>query len=213
MIRANTIGDAQTLIVNNIMKNGIHVIIDGVDTLESEEPLVVVVQEPISKHMKAFWSPYSDNYLEQYAQQFLNYLSDLSFEYTYGERIYNYPITGGVKNQVNDYIIPELKRDNNSRRAILHLWNVEFDTESSNVPCLQTIQYLIRNNTLYTVASFRSNDMLLAWGCNVYGITMLSKHIADELGVKLGDITTISTSAHIYIKRDVNILQKVIKYL
>lgn len=213
MIRANTIGDAQTLIVNNIIKNGIHVIIDGVDTLESEEPLVVVVQKPISKHMKAFWSPYSDNYLEQYAQQFLNYLSDLSFEYTYGERIYNYPITGGVKNQVNDYIIPELKRDNSSRRAILHLWNVEFDTESSNVPCLQTIQYLIRNNTLYTVASFRSNDMLLAWGCNVYGITMLSKHIADELGVKLGDITTISTSAHIYIKRDVNILQKVIKYL
>jgi thymidylate synthase len=55
---------------------------------------------------------------------------------------------------------------------------------------------------------FRSHDMLSAYGANVYGLAHMQKLICDEINelsinkITIGTLTTISSSAHIYWKRD-----------
>jgi thymidylate synthase len=75
---------------------------------------------------------------------------------------------------------------------------------------MQTVQFLIRNNRLNCVATFRSNDMLMAWGANAYGLSELMQVVADGTYVDVGFLETYSISAHIYYNRDSTTLDKVL---
>lgn len=46
--------------------------------------------------------------------------------------------------------------------------------------------------------------MLSAWGANAYGLAHLMKYVCDQIDqpITIGTLTTISSSAHIYWKRD-----------
>jgi thymidylate synthase len=54
---------------------------------------------------------------------------------------------------------------------------------------------------------FRSNDILTAFGANVYGLTDLQKYIADSIGLPVGKYTHIALVPHIYNKRDAPYLE------
>jgi thymidylate synthase len=49
-------------------------------------------------------------------------------------------------------------------------------------------------------AFFRSHDLAQAWPSNIYGLAKLLEYVANEVGIEVGSITTISASAHIYKK-------------
>lgn len=125
--------------------------------------------------------------------------------------------------QIGNSIINRLFDSIESRRAIAITWCPELDIGSGEPPCLQLIQCVVRDQILHMVCYFRSNDMLSAWGANAYGLAHLMKYICDMLNVQIyneymstglsdsecrgmcvnyGTLTTISTSAHIYWKRD-----------
>ncbi|HOI59879.1 MAG TPA: thymidylate synthase [Candidatus Pacearchaeota archaeon] len=126
-------------------------------------------------------------------------------EYTYGSRLRNH---NGI-NQIK-CIIEELKKENYSRRAIAFTWNVEKDCNNVKPPCLDLVQALIQNNTLYVSAYFRSNDMFKAWPQNAYGLLKIQKEIAEALNLKIGKLIITSCSAHIY-ERDYLDAQKIIE--
>lgn len=129
--------------------------------------------------------------LERYAQtEILSPKNNLGFDYTYGERL----------GEQIEQVIGKLKEEPNSRRAIATPWLRTHDIAMKHPPCLIVLDFLIRGEALHLTAFFRSHDIKQAWPANVYGLGQLLKHVADEVGVEVGSLTTVSVSAHIYLE-------------
>ena len=121
------------------------------------------------------------------------YLDDDGFIYTYSERLQNY-------NDINqlDVIINRLNKNINSNRAIAVTYNPMVDMNRQDIPCLQLIQALVRNNKLILSVYFRSNDLYGAFPSNMMFLTYLGMKIANELGVQFDYIDYHCSSLHIY---------------
>ncbi len=44
----------------------------------------------------------------------------------------------------------------------------------------------------------RSNDLFFGWPANIYQVSILQKFVAERIGCELGNIQTVSVSAHIF---------------
>jgi thymidylate synthase len=99
-----------------------------------------------------------------------------------------------------DFIKKTLKRDPQSRRAILSLQPAEnvLRTMTQDQPCLTTIQFIIREEKLHCIATMRSNDIIWGLCYDAYFVTMLQELLATELGVSLGWYQHVANSIHIY---------------
>lgn len=118
--------------------------------------------------------------------------------YTYGERMLDFDGTG-KHNQIQ-YVIDKLKKNANSRRAVVVLWDPKRDgTKIDHPPCMDMLAFNLRGGKLNCTSVFRSNDMLRAWPANAFGITRLVEFVAAEVGCEVGTLTTMSISAHIYL--------------
>jgi thymidylate synthase len=98
----------------------------------------------------------------------------------------------------------KLKSFPENKGAIAILWEPIIDNfglrEIWRTPCLVLIQAVIRDKKLFLTAYFRSNDMYGGWFLNAFGLLAFQKELAGMIGkdIKLGPLTTISHSAHIY---------------
>lgn len=117
------------------------------------------------------------------------------YYYNYGARAFNFNGT----NQIDDYIIPMLKSNCSSKRAVVVFYNPKEDShlERKDTPGMIMIDFKIRNGKLDVTSIIRSNNMLYGWPANVYQSFLLQEYISQELKVKPGKITTFSTSAHL----------------
>ena len=116
-----------------------------------------------------------------------------SFIYTYSERLQNYQ----GRNQLID-IVERLKQDMGSNRAVAVTFNPFVDNERDDIPCLQLIQALVRDDKLILSVYFRSNDLYGAFPSNMMFLTYLGMKIANELDVKFDYIDYHCSSLHIY---------------
>lgn len=98
-----------------------------------------------------------------------------------------------------DYVVDELRRDPDSRRAIMHL-RVPADSIDAklDVPCTLALQFFIRDNKLHQIAMMRSSDIIFGIAYDVPAFTMFQEILANELGVAVGSYTHMSNSLHIY---------------
>ncbi|KYK26836.1 hypothetical protein AYK26_04590 [Euryarchaeota archaeon SM23-78] len=135
--------------------------------------------------------------LEELEDVFFKKQASSVYYYTYGARIFNYANT---KNQVDDYIVPLLKKNPSTRRAIVVLYHPTIDSRLSikEVPGLTSIYFKILDNKLTITTVIRSNDMFIGWPANIYQVYLLQKYVGKELGLETGSITTISHSAHVF---------------
>jgi thymidylate synthase len=148
--------------------------------------------------------PCSREFIQEYISQILDDAPNLEgVKYTYGQRLRSWFGRDQIE-QVIDILI----RDLNSTRAVMSLWDAK-DNETNNPPCLNHIWLRVVENKLTMTATFRSNDMFSAWPANAMGLRALQKHIFDEIKcsknvtcnvstLQLGELITISQSAHIY---------------
>ena len=120
-------------------------------------------------------------------------LDENSFIYTYSERLQNYQ----GRNQLID-IVERLKQDMGSNRAVAVTFNPFIDNERADIPCLQLIQALVRDDKLILSVYFRSNDLYGAFPSNMMFLTYLGMKIADELGVEFDYIDYHCSSLHVY---------------
>ena len=165
---------------------------DGIIVTEIRNPTDKVEKNPL----------YGQAFIDEYKKQFLN-PDARGFEYTYGQRLLDYEDNEGYfrVNQI-DYIIRELKRDKNSRRAQAITWNVFFDADEDveDVPCLQLVRCVIIHGRLHMEVVFRSHDMLKGYYPNVLGLSYLMDYIVKEIGgVTKGYLRVVSMSPHIYL--------------
>ena len=121
------------------------------------------------------------------------YLDDDGFIYTYSERLQNYQ----GRNQLKD-IINRLKQDIGTNRAVAVTFNPFIDNERDDIPCLQLIQALVRNDKLILSVYFRSNDLYGAFPSNMMFLTYLGMKISNELKVEFDYIDYHCSSLHIY---------------
>lgn len=177
---------------------------DGEITWESLEPISVEISEPLTDmiHCK---SSFQQQRCDEYAKQLIQGWS--GFDYTYHERLFDYPANGRRINQIYR-IISKLQTYSETRRAVAITWEPDRDTNEVNVPCLQLLQYLIRDDRLDCFSLFRSNDILSAFGPNAYGLVNLQSYIATQVGVPIGTYTHIVTVPHLYPTRDRSELER-----
>lgn len=163
--------------------------LDGIIVTEIKNPTDYIEKNPL----------YGKAFIDEYKKQFLS-ADSRGFEYTYGQRLLVYFDV----NQIN-YIIRELKRDKNSRRAQGITWSPIVDTKNEDVPCLQLVRCTIVKGRLNMEVVFRSHDMLKGYYPNVLGLSYLMDYILAELGgYSKGYLRVVSMSPHVYLSdRDV----------
>ena len=136
--------------------------------------------------------------LNRYSEQLLS-PEIHGFDYTYGNRLREYPDTEGqyVHDQLK-YIINRLKDNPTTRRAIAITWIPDYDIYNKHVPCLQSVDFLYRAGRLHETAYFRSWDIKQAAPANMYGLARLLSYVAEKVRVPVGSLTVIAASAHCY---------------
>ncbi len=122
-----------------------------------------------------------------------------TYEYCYGPRVFKYR---GDINQIDDYVIPLLRANPNSRRAVISLWDPVEDTKigKGNVVAWLISDFKIREEKLYLTFYGRSIDFFIGWPVNIYQQFLLMEKVAKELNVGLGSLTTFVSSAHIFLE-------------
>jgi thymidylate synthase len=104
-----------------------------------------------------------------------------------------------------EYLVEELVKDNDSRRAVLHIRSPHDSILAhKDVPCTLTLQFFIRDDKLHQVASMRSTDIILGLAYDVPAFTIFQELLAGQLTevlgrpIGLGDYIHVSNSLHLY---------------
>ena len=161
---------------------------------------------------KEFFEFIEKENFERHINEVLSPKKPEGVEYTYGERFFAHRFG---KNQIN-YLIDKLSKSPYSRRALVVSWDHEKDQNIENPPCIIGVQGIITENFYNHTVIIRSNDMFKAWPVNFVAQIELAKFIVNEINkrantdYKLGSVTSISISAHIY-QTDFDKAKKVIE--
>ena len=98
--------------------------------------------------------------------------------------------------------IKRLKSDENSRQAVITIWDPLLDAfrsvQAKDVPCTTMLQFFIRNDKLVLHVTMRSNDAW--WGTpHDWGqLSQLQLAMANVLGIEAGDYYHHAVSLHLY---------------
>lgn len=234
IITGNTIGETHDRIIAALIIEGCNNELQTEDneyTWEYPSQVIAHVRYPSLEPFKSDASPFSRPYIDEYRLQMRSLTPPRAdgkgFTYTYGNRILDYPtirsdgtIQGDGRgqgiNQLFISVIDRLVKQPSSRRAVVVTWCPALDIGEGDPPCIDVIQFMLRDEIVSLTAYIRSNDMLLAWPNNVYGLSGILDSVTSAIDAATdgqknpisGSITTISTSAHIYPVRDANYLRR-----
>ena len=139
-------------------------------------------------------------YVMELVDGILDFKINKGWDYTYHDRFMRYM----------PYVIGELKRNRESRRAVISIRDNEVDSRNKDAACMQSIQYFIRGEKLDCMVMFRSNDLPEAFFFNAFGLIKLQEKVAAELGVPIGTYTHRSNSMHCY-EKDFPLLSNYVK--
>lgn len=92
-----------------------------------------------------------------------------------------------------------LQRDPSTRRAVVTIFNGDVDChESVDIPCPVTMQFFVRSGVLDMHVTFRSQNVLMVFGYDLFLFTMIQESMAVSLGLALGEYTQFTGSLHFY---------------
>ena len=184
-----------------IMSQGAHVLDErGSDTKEILD-LMTRIEEPRGDFPKEILK--RERMLSEYGKQFLS-PENKGFSYTYGERLRNWhlKLQGQGIDQIQ-VIIERIRKNKNTRRATATTWIPTIDAKAEEVPCMILVDFKLRKK-LELTALFRSHDFYGAYPYNIYALSKLQEYVEEQIRMpekipaKLGGITVLSISAHIY---------------
>lgn len=97
-------------------------------------------------------------------------------------------------------VLQELRKDPESRRAVMIFGNPEFDKyDTKDRPCNIAFTFKLREGKLHLTTFNRSNDVILGLTfTNIVQFTTLQEVVASELGVDVGPYYHYSDSLHLY---------------
>ena len=153
--------------------------------------------EWISKY-SSFWKDISDD--------------GVTANSAYGARLFKrHPKIAQERFNQWEYVIEELTRDPDSRRAVMHLRVPDDSIDAKlDVPCTLALQFFIRDGKLHQVVNMRSSDVIFGIAYDIPAFTLFQELLANELGVGMGTYTHTSNSLHIY-ERHFDMAKKILK--
>lgn len=155
--------------------------------------------------------PIKSDALYEYVKSFED-AGDNGFVYTYSNRILSHF-------NINQFNIMKDRLINNlgSNRAVAVTYDPVLDSSRDDIPCLQFLQCIIRDNVLTIHCLFRSNDIYGAFYSNMYFITYIGVKLVEELNMVLrtgdvvfGGVYYYSSSGHIY-KNDLKSAERLVE--
>ncbi|MCK5476039.1 MAG: hypothetical protein KAI71_05685, partial [Candidatus Pacebacteria bacterium] len=193
-VRGRYIGNVWLQIIKKILKFGVeNPTWYGGNVKELFNIAAVVTEEdPMDPKMFPFMQVSKED-IEKYSANIMNGKKGDEV-YTYGERLWDYK---GI-NQVEDVIIPYLKKYPTDRAAIAMMFDLANDHKAERAPCMTQVQATALGDELNLTAYFRSHAIFSGWVLNAFGLRMVQKHIADKLSKKMGTLTIFSNCSHIY---------------
>jgi len=96
------------------------------------------------------------------------------------------------------YVIDELRKNNNSRRAVLSAWNPSQLNEMALPPCHLMYNFYKNSKGLSCMMTMRSSDLFLGMPFNIASTALLTYIIAKILHIEPINILITSNDAHIY---------------
>ena len=120
---------------------------------------------------------------------------------TVAEGWFDGPVNYGTRvgTQLLD-VVSELSRTPNSRRAVVHIGHGidVFDASIDGTPCIQWMQFLIRDDKLHMSVQMRSWDIGRGLPSDIMIFNILGIVIARVLDLELGRLVVNAGSMHIY---------------
>lgn len=218
--------------VNDAVVKGAQLMKDGAleqasragGTLEYPEPVCTVYEQPLERvlfdpvrdanpffHlMEALWmlaGRRDTAWLTRFNKRMGEYSDDgevfnAAYGYRWRQQFELHPTAADATSDQLSTIVRLLKRDPDSRRAVLQIWDAEADlaVASKDLACNTQAMFKVRGGKLNMTVSNRSNDIV--WGCygaNVVHFSMLIEYMAARIGVAPGAYRQVSDSYHAYV--------------
>jgi thymidylate synthase len=103
-----------------------------------------------------------------------------------------------IRAQLTD-VIWMLKNDPGTRRAVITIFDGHRDhKESKDIPCPVSMQFLVRQNRVICITSFRSQNWVMLYPYDIFLFTFLHEWVACHAGYVSGDHIQVTASNHIY---------------
>lgn len=110
----------------------------------------------------------------------------------------NYGWFWNYNNQYNR-MIEELKRNSESRRAILiHYGIFELDMYKYDTPCNLVLNFYVKDDLIHLTVFARSIDLWFGFGNDQYCFSKLMERVAMDLKIKVGTMHWFITNTHLY---------------
>ena len=116
--------------------------------------------------------------------------------------------TFGYKNQL-EYVVETLKKDPNSRRVMINLWDIDNLPEMALTPCCYNVIFNVLDGKLYMQLNIRSSDVALGLPFNIFQFQVLHKLIAHECKVEPADMIVMISNLHYYDRHEEKLLNQV----
>lgn len=198
-VRGSTVAQTWLKLLNEIYKYGrpkhtryskdneLKEILNLTAVIDSEDPAKVYFPE---------YLPFERGELEAYYAEIMTSREVPGVAYNYGRRM---RLHFGVDQIQKMKELLKLRPDSKKMLAITTDPKLDWGrANNGDTPCLVMILGSVQDNKFFLTAHFRSQDMVHGWPRNTFALRKLQKDIADSAGYKMGPLTMITHSAHMY---------------
>ncbi len=133
-------------------------------------------------------NPVADGYLEEYLPYLMTSEKKTNEDYTYGQYL---------EPQIAEVIRVYREEGYGTNQAYMTVGDPQ-TLYLKDPPCLRGIDTRIRYGKLHFMLYFRSWDLWNGFPANLGAIQMLKEYMAEEIGVKDGEIIAASKGLHLY---------------
>ncbi len=116
----------------------------------------------------------------------------------YGVQWRSWPTPDGQQIDQVAQLLDTLRTDPDSRRMIVSAWNVAALPEMALAPCHAFFQFYVADGKLSCQLYQRSADMFLGVPFNIASYALLTRMVADQVGLAPGDFIWVGGDCHIY---------------
>jgi thymidylate synthase len=116
----------------------------------------------------------------------------------YGVQWRSWPTPDGGSIDQLAGILDTLRADPDSRRMVVSAWNVAALPEMALAPCHALFQFYVADGKLSCQLYQRSADMFLGVPFNIASYALLTRMVADQVGLAPGDFIWVGGDCHIY---------------
>jgi thymidylate synthase len=201
VVRGKYIGETWLKILDTLQNYGRITKLKLRDSINLKECIDVMAvisdEEPQDPKMESYFK-FDKEHLFRYYNEICTAKIPAGTAYTYGSRFRAWKKSEEKTIDQVDYIATRLKDDPYSKQGVAITWEVPDNFLEGRMPCIVLAHAVLFENKLHLTSYIRSNDMYRGWILNAFGLRNFQKIIADKLNVKMGDLITISGSAHIY---------------